>query len=415
MSVALHTLLKPLPRDRALAWVLGLHGLAMMIAFPLGPQQARLWHPGLPGIGALVSAFPIAAVIAGLIARRMTRLPSEPRTLALMAIMGLLTSIFSTGYFSFFAARILGGIIAGGSAVALYRVLPVQANAAATKAAGRIIAFGMPVCLLAATTFDWRAVCVPICAGFVVIAMRSGRDAASPAPATLVRSREEAVPAALIITSALAFVSSAYLTVLSGFLVGNAGHTEFHIPGGLITGALLGLTVPSLMTRVNARLTPRAVFAGALLSALLALIGLLAMRGPLPAALVFALIGCFIAVNATRHMALAGLVMPRLRTDQIPAHQTHTYLAHCLGCGLGALFAGHFVHVGPTGRLYGMEALLAAAVFATAVALVVGFSVAQLTASPAASPASAKSRWRVAASFVRSVRTSIIRNPGTPT
>jgi predicted MFS family arabinose efflux permease len=401
-------------RDCIFAWVLGLHGLAMMIAFPLGPQQARLWHPGLPGIGALVAAFPIATVIAGLIARRVSRLPSEPRTLALMAVAGLLTSIFSTGYFSFFTARIIGGATAGVSVVALYRVLPTHATSGATKVAGRIIAFGMPVCLLAATAFDWRAVCIPICAGFAMIALRTTRRDESPSTHP-VRSLEEAAPAALIATSALAFVSSSYLTVLSGFLVGNAGHTEFHIPGGLLTGALLSLIVPSLMTRVNARLTTRAVFAGALAASLLTLVCLLSMRGPLPAALVFGFIGCFLAVNTIRHMALTGLVQPRLRTDQIAAHQTHTYIAHCLGCGLGALCAGHVIHVRPTGGLHGMETLLGCALVATTLALVAGLSITQATASPAACPASAKSRWRVAASLVRSVRTSIIRNPGSPT
>jgi len=403
-----------MPRDRALAWVLGLHGLAMMIAFPLGPQQARLWHPGLPGIGALVAAFPIAAVIAGLFARRLPRLPSEPRTLAFMAVAGLLTSIFSTGYFSFFAARILGGFTAGASAVALYRMLPAQAIPDATKVAGRIIAFGMPVCLLVATVFDWRAVCIPICAGFVIIALRAARPAEFPSP-TPARSLEEAAPGALIATSALAFVSSSYLTVLSGFLVGNAGHTEFHIPGGLLTGALLSLAVPSLMNFVNARLAARTVFAGALAASLLTLVCLLTLRGPLPAALVFGFIGCFLAANAMRHMALARLILPRLRADQVPAHQTHAYIAHCLGCGLGALCAGRVIHVRPMGGLHGMETLLGCALVATSLALVAGFAVAQTTASPAARPASAKSRWRVAASLVRSVRTSIIRNPGTPT
>lgn len=403
-----------MPRDRALACVLGLHGLAMMIAFPLGPQQARLWHPGVAGIGASVAAFPIAAVIAGLIARRIARLPTAPRTLAVMAIAGLLTSIFSTGYFSFFAARAIGGLIAGVSVVALYRVLPTHATQAATKIAGRIIAFGMPVCVLAATVFDWRAVCIPICAGFAMIALRATPDD-EPSSIPPSRSLEEAAPAALIATSALAFVSSSYLTVLSGFLVFNAGHTEFHIPGGLLTGALLSLAVPSVLSRVSARLTTPAVFAGALAASLLTLICLLTLRGPLPAAFAFAFLGCFLAVNAIRHTALAALVLPRLRADQTPAHQTHAYIAHCLGCGLGALGAGYVIHVRPTGGLHGMDTLLGGALAATTLALVAGLSVAQPTASPAACPASAKSRWRVAASLVRSVRTSIIRNPGTPT
>jgi hypothetical protein len=403
-----------MPRDRALAWTLGLHGLAMMIAFPLGPQQARLWHPGVAGIAASVAAFPIAAVIAGLIARRVVRLPAEPRTLAILAVAGLFTSVFSAGYASFFATRIVEGAIAGVSVAALYRVLPIPATPVAAKIAGRIIAFGMPVCILTATAFDWRAVCVPICAGFAMIALRTtfvDQSASTP----LVRSLQEAAPAALVATSALAFVSSSYLTVLSGFLVFNAEHTEFHITGGLLTGALLSLAVPPLMNRANARLTPRTVFAGALFASLLTLVCLLALRGPLPAAVAFAFLGCFLAVNAIRHGALARLVLPRLRPEQLPAHHTHTYLAHCLGCGLGALCAGIVIHVRPIGGLYGMETLLACAIAATMLAFVAGLTAAQATASPAASAASAKSRWRVAASWVRSVRTSIIRNPGAPT
>jgi len=403
-------------RDRSVAWLIGLHGLALMVAFPLGPQQSRLWHPGVSGVGALVAAFPVAAVIGGLVARRASRLLMDTRAHALVAVGGMLAAILSTNYPSFFAARALAGLIAGISVTALHRsfadggVTPVM-----TKFAGRVIAFGMPVCVLTATLLDLRAASLPICMGFAWVACRSPRIGDLAAPESLAHIVAEGAPAALVATSALAFVSSAYLTVLSGFLVYNAGHTELHIPLALLIGAGLSLAVPQALGRLKQHLAPGAIFAGALATAALSLLSLLALRSALPAALAVGLIGCFIAINTARHLGLSGLVLPRLRTEETPAHQAHTYIAHCLGSGLGAMFAGTVIYLIPGGKLGGMQVMLAGGLAATALGLVAGLAAAQPTASPAARAANAKSRWRVAASLVRSVRTSITRTPGTPT
>ena len=139
------------------------------------------------------------------------------------------------------------------------------------------------------------------------------------------------------------------------------------------------------------------------------------LRGAFPAALATGFIGCFLAVNSVRHLALAGLVLPRLHAGQIPAHQTHTHIAHCLGSGLGALCAGRLIYVSPGGTLAGMERLLVFGIGATLLALATGLAAVQPTASPAMRAASAKSRWRVVTSLLRSVRTSITRAPETPT
>ena len=83
--------------------------------------------------------------------------------------------------------------------------------------------------------------------------------------------------------------------------------------------------------------------------------------------------------------------------------------------GLGALFAGWLIHLSPEGGLAGMGSLLVCALGVTAFAATAGLAPAQATASPAARAASANKRWRVAASLVRSVRTSMTRTPGSPT
>ncbi len=83
--------------ERAFALLLGLHGLALMVVFPFGPQATRLWHPGLPGIATLTASFPLAAVLGGLFARRSSLLPSSPRTLAALACLSTLPSALSVG------------------------------------------------------------------------------------------------------------------------------------------------------------------------------------------------------------------------------------------------------------------------------------------------------------------------------
>ena len=401
--------------NRACAFLLGLHGLALVAVFPLGPQQTRLWHPGVAGIAALVAAYPIAAVASGLLARRLKPMPTGLRTLAALTALAFLPAVFSKDYPTFFAARLLGGFIAGFGLVALHRLMPAAIMPAAGRTAARIIAFGLPVCVLAATLLDWRSTFVPLLAGalalVVVTPTSTAIDSSDVKPPTL----PEAAPAALVATGALAFVSSAYLTVLSGFLVRNAGHSELHITAALLTGAGLGLVIPFAVSTLRKRLSAMATFGAVLAISALSLATLLALRGPVPAPLAVTLLGCFLAISGARHLALTGLVWPRLTEDQLPAHQTHTHLAHHAGCGLGALVAGCLIHVAPEGGLIGMGSLLGCALGALTLAWVAGLTLVQPTASPAARAASANKRWRVAASFVRSVRTSMTRTPGSPT
>lgn len=374
-----------------LAFLLGLHGLALMVVFPLGPQEARLWHPGVSGIAALVAAFPLAAVAGGLAGRRVPRLPSCPRTLTLLAFLSLVPTLLSTGYTSFFFARSLAGFVTGLSFVALHRILPLAAGALVARISARTVAFGMPLCLLAATTFDWRAAFVPILGGLAALFFVTKRSPERETP-RLAPTLREAAPLALLATTAMAFVSGSLLTVLSGFLVFNAGHTEWHIPACLAVGAVLGLAVPPLLARLRTRLDARSVYIAALCFAAMVLCGLLALQRPVSGTLTVALIGLFLAANSARHIALAGLVMPGLSTAEIPAHQIHTHLAHHLGSGLGALCAGLLISVTPRHDLAGLPALIACALLATVTAAAAGLAAIQTSASPAASAAAANSR-----------------------
>ena len=361
-------------RDRAFAGLLGLHGLALMVVFPLGPQAARLWHPGVNGFAVLTAAFPLAAVIGGLFARRAFRLPSTPRALALLAFVATLPCALSFDYPSLVIARFIAGLATGVGFVAIHRVLLPSSGSLVARLAPRIIAFGMPVCLLAATLADWRAAFLPILAGqalLVALHIRSSKTL-SLAPVAAPLPLIEAAPVALVATGALAFVSAAYLTVLSGFLVFNAGHTEFHIPVVLTLAAFLGLAVPPLLTRLRCRLSPAAVFISALGFSSASLLALLVLRGPQPAALAVPVIALFLMANSTRHVALAGLVLPHLEPEQRAPHQTHTHLAHHLGSGLGALSAGLLVSLTPARTLTGMPALLAASLIATTLAVITG-------------------------------------------
>jgi hypothetical protein len=142
---------------------------------------------------------------------------------------------------------------------------------------------------------------------------------------------------------------------------------------------------------------------------------LLALRQPLPAVFALGLLGAFLATSAARHLALAGVVGPMLNDATRPIHQFNTHLAHHLGAGLGALGVGLLVRLTPETHLTGMPGLLTAGLAATGLALAAGFVAAQATTSPAARAAWANKRWRVAASFMRSVRISMTRTPGSPT
>lgn len=360
-----------------------------MVVFPLGPQAARLWHPGVNGFAVLAAAFPFAVVLGGLLARRAPRLPSTPRALALLAFAATLPCALSFDYSSLVVARLIAGLATGAAFVAIHRVLSPAAGPLVARLAPRIIAFGMPLCLLAATAADWRAAFLPILAGQSLLVALPGRK--SPLPSFTAARRfplAEAAPAALVATGSLAFVSAAYLTVLSGFLVFNAGHAEFHIPAVLALAALLGLAVPPALASLRRRLPPAGVFVSALGFSAASLTALLVLRGPQPAVLAVSVIALFLVANSTRHIALAGLVLPHLGPTQTASHQTHTHLAHHFGSGLGALSAGALVSLTPAHTLAGMPALLAASLLATTLAFATGIvSVRSRLAPDAGEPA----------------------------
>lgn len=392
-----------------------MHGLTLLLIFPLGPQQTRLWHPGVTGIATLVAAYPFAVVIGGLVARRLSFRASSVRQLALLGCVAALPTALSTGYDSLLVGRLVAGAAAGFSFAGLHRLISGAAARHAARLSSRIVAFGMPPGIFAATWLDWREGFALIGVGFLVVACMGGGDSAA-LPATDAPEPAEPLPGALFVTGSLALVSAAYLTVLSGFLVFNAGHTEYHISAVLILGAFLGLAVPPLLQGLGARCAPGLVWGLSLGVSLLSITGLLALRGPLPALPAIGLIAVFLATQSARHLALAGLVNPKLDNVNLPVHQTHTHLAHHLGSGLGAAAAGLVIHRNPQdGTLGGMPGLWVVALIATTAAWLGGLALIQTKLSPAASAAAANSFWRVATSWVRSVRTSITRTPGSPT
>lgn len=378
--------------DRALAALPGLHGLALMVVFPLGPQEARLWQPGVTGVAAMAAAFPLAAALGGLVARRLPRLPTAPRPLAGLALLTTLPCALAPGHSSLLGARMLAGLAAGFACVAIHRALGAEAAPHVARIAPRIVAFGMPLCLLGAAVFDWRAVFFLISAGMAWVALSAPRAVTEKSFYQSAPPRETA-PGALIATAALAAVTGAYLTVLSGFLVFNAGQTEFHIPAALLLGALLGFPVSAVLRKLDARLPPGGVFTATLAASALSLMALLALNSPLPGIVAVALIACFIAVTGARHLALARHFGPRVPPLNLPAHHTRIQLAHYIGIGLGAVAAGQLVASAPGLGLTGMPALLAFGLVATAVALVAALApAAQPNASPAARAASANRR-----------------------
>lgn len=346
-----------------------------MVVFPFGPQASRLWEPGLRGIGLLAAAFPLAAVLGLFVARRLPRLPASPRPLAALAFAAILPCALAFDYPALVLGRVLSGLVIGASYVAIHRALPAEAAPLVSRLAPRVVAFGMPVCLAAAGLLDWHHAFVPILVGYAFVAW-SCRGAGVPPVESSWHggSADGSYLFAHAATAALAFVSAAYLTVLSGFLVFNAGHTELHIPAGLLLGALLGLGVAPALDLLRARLSPTAVFAAALAVSSATLFALLPLGHPLPAPLAVSTIGVFIAANASRHLALARLVQSGLAPRDLRAHQIHTHLAHHLGSALGALAAGSLIVLTPKHTLAGMPGLLAASLAATGLALACGLA-----------------------------------------
>lgn len=371
-------------RRETLALVLGLQGLALLVVFPFGPQETRLWRPGVPGVALMAAAFPLAAVIGGLLARR-ARLPRlSPRVLAWAGALATLPCLLAPGYVSLVSARLFAGLLGGFAVVAAHRSRGFPLAPGSAQLASRVVAFGMPACLAAATALGWRAAFALILIGFVATALLA-REGDAEERREAPPLGDEPAPFALFATVALAFVTGGYLTVLSGYLVFNAGHAERHIPMGLLAGAAGGLLLSPRYNRIADAVPPRALYAGTLAAAALSLAPLLALQRPLPVSLALAAIAGFLIVGSFRHLALARLAAPATGgPGAIRAHLAHTQLAQHLGLGLGALAAGRVVRVAPEGgRLTGMSALLACALVATALALAAGLRKSRTARRPA--------------------------------
>jgi hypothetical protein len=110
------------PADRFRAFILGLHGLALLVVFPLGPQETRLWHPGVNGVAAVAAAYPLAACLGGLLARRAHSLPARPVALVGLALLGTLPCALSFDHPTLLLARLWAGLLAGISHVAIQRL-----------------------------------------------------------------------------------------------------------------------------------------------------------------------------------------------------------------------------------------------------------------------------------------------------
>lgn len=348
----------------SLALLTGLHGLLFATIFPLGPQVARVWRPGVLGFAALTCALPLAAAAAGLVARRSHLLPVRPRTLALLCAAAALPGALARVYDDLLVARLLGGVVIGVSLAAVQRLLPVSPQPGAARLIPRVTTFGLPLGILAATALDWRAASGLVVVAALALAFFSPAEA-SPAEHPGLR---EGAPAGLAAAAALSFVSAAYLTVVSGFLVFNAGHTEWHIVAVLTLAAALSFAVPPSLRLARRVLRAPVEYELTLVVAALSLLSLFAISRPCPAWIAVPLIALFLNANAARHVTLAGLVAPRVEPALLAAHQAHVQLAFYLGAGLGCVCAGLLVHIEPGRGLVGMGGLAVCGLAATALA-----------------------------------------------
>jgi DHA1 family inner membrane transport protein len=358
-------------RERGVMIVLGSVQFTSIIDFmlvmPLGPQLMRSLKIDAAQFGLIVSAYTIAAGVAGLVATPIIdRFGRKAAFLTLFVgfLVGTLFCGLSNGYHMLLAARVLtgafGGILGGMAMTIIGDVFPAErhgrASGALMSAFSLASVFGVPFGLAVGIRYGWQAPFLLLAGlGTVILAyaiwalptLRGHLDADRPRVKPLDQIWETAthpdhLPAfALIVVLMLG--SFSVIPYISTYLVKNVGVAEADLPWVYITGGVLTLISSPVIGRLADRYGRlRLYYIVAPASAVLMFAVTILPRVPLAVALLT--VGFIMVGNSGRMVAAMAMIIasvePRRRGGFMSVYSSVQHISGGLGTYLGGVILG---------------------------------------------------------------------------
>ena len=389
-------------RERILLWLLaGLqftHILDFMIISPLSPQFMRLWGISAQQFGYLVSAYAIAAAVAGLAAAFVIdRFDRRSALIAMYAgfVAATLACALAPGYVTFFAARVLAGAFGGviGSLV-LAIVGDLIPAARRGRAMGVVMSafpvvsvLGVPIGLYLATHFGWHApffvlaavsLVLWFCVMVVVPRVDSHLDVARDGAQGMLRGFLQLFAVAnhrRALAAVFVFTLSGFLLFpfISAYQVMNVGITEAELVYVFLFSGLATLFTARLIGWCADRYGKRRMFYLLALASTIPIVLVTHLpRSPLPVLL--AVTVPFMVLMSGRFIPLMALITTCVHGPVRGAFMSLSSAVQNLGSGVASLSAGAVIGHAADGSLtrFGMVGVCAVALTLLCIALVSG-------------------------------------------
>ena len=301
--------------------------LDFMIIMPLGPQYMRVFNIGPGEFGLIVSAYAIAAGIAGIAAGFF--IDRFDRRNALLGLylgftIGTLLCAVANGYWSLVAARVVtgafGGVTMGIVMAVIGDVIPEERRGRATGIVMSSFSVasicGVPVGLYLANTINWHVtfyalagLCALVLPGiwFAMPHLRGhfehhGDERPVERMAAIVRPREHQM--ALLFMAMLMCMGFVVFPYMATYMVQNVGMTEKQLPLIYLCGGVCTLVSMNLIGRWADRVGKKRVF---VIMALLSMATVLVVTNLPHVALSFALV-----VSTVFMVCSSGRVVPAM-------------------------------------------------------------------------------------------------------
>jgi predicted MFS family arabinose efflux permease len=344
-----------------------------MVIMPLEPQLSRAMSLTTARFGFVVSAYTIAAGLAGLVATMVVdRLPRRTAFLVIFAgfLVGTLSCGLAPGYRTLLLARFLtgafGGILGGLAMAVIGDVFPEFLRGTATGALMSAFALasiaGIPLGLAIGQRFGWQApflalalLGLPILVASPLLMPRLDghmlkKGASSPLGRLAETFSHPNHLRAFALTIALTFSGFAVIPFISPYLVANVGVSEKQLPWVYVVGGALTLVGAPVVGRLSDRFGKLPVFlAVAPASAVLMLV--ITNLGPSPFALALVVTGVLMLSNAGRMVPAMAMI-----TSSVEPHRRGGFLGansavQHLSAGVGSAMAGLILSKSASGAL----------------------------------------------------------------
>jgi predicted MFS family arabinose efflux permease len=379
--------------------------LDFLIMMPLGPQYMRVFSINPAQFGTIVSAYAIAAGLAGLISGTfLDRFDRRHSLLVLYTGFGLATlaCALAPGYLALTAARALAGAFGGVSGAVILAIIgDVIPEHRRGRAMGIVMSsfalasvLGVPIGLYLANSISWHAPFFMLAAASLLVLFAAWMFI----PSIPAKGRERHVSPIKHLTEiisgpghirAFAFIGTVTLAgflvipYISPFMVRNVGLRETELPYIYLAGGLCTMFSMNIIGRMADRFGKRRLFSTMAICAALATL-LLTHLPPVRTAIAITTTTLFMICMSGRFVPAMAIMTSAVSQQLRGGFMGVSSAIQNLASGLGSYIGGLILTEAPNGRLHGYGTIGYLSAVLAAVSLVLCYRLA--APAPNASP-----------------------------